>query len=108
MKYGTHENIDNEDNDNELYEQDKLRLNEGKLCKNVFERKLKIIFDIKRPNGMNHIRDNKLTTISERNVLYDILNLSKHTKNGNTHYSPILHGCMNTHKGREKCNDFRI
>ena len=61
---------------------------------------------MKIPNGMNHIHDNKVNKIAECNLLHDMLNPSKCTKNINIHYSPILHGCMNTRKGKAKFNDF--
>ena len=35
-------------------------------------------------------------------MLHDILNTSKQTKNSNSHYSPILHECMNTCRGKER------
>ena len=57
---------------------------------------------------MNHIHDNKVNYLSEFNLLYYILNTSKHTKNINSHRSPILHVCMNTRKGKVKFNNFRI
>ena len=56
---------------------------------------------MKRPNGMNCIHNNDVNKISECNLLHDILNPSKRTKNINNNYSPILHVCMNTRKGRE-------
>ena len=42
-------------------------------------------------NGINSINDNKVNRRPEFNLLFDILNNSKPTKNINTHYSPILH-----------------
>ena len=45
---------------------------------------------------MNRIHDNKVNNIAECNLLHDMINPSKHTKNINSHYSPILHVCMNT------------
>ena len=49
---------------------------------------------------MNRIHDNEVNNITEFNLLHDIINNSKHNKNINSHYSPILHRCMNTRKGR--------
>ena len=63
---------------------------------------------IKRPNGMNDIHENELNKTSEFNLLHDILNPSKITKNINSHYYPILNVCMNIRKGRAKLNYFRI
>ena len=37
-----------------------------------------------------------------------MLNPSKRTKTLNIHYSTILHGCMNTQKGRAKFKNFPI
>ena len=44
---------------------------------------------------MNCIHKNKLNKRAEINLLRDIINPSKLTKQLNTHYSPIIHGCMN-------------
>ena len=49
---------------------------------------------------MNFIHDNKVTNIAECNLLNDIMNPPKHTKNINRHYSPILRGCMNVRRGK--------
>ena len=62
-----------------------MSLYENKLRKHEFESELKIIYDMKRPNGMNCIHDNKVNKISECNLLHDIINPSKHTKNINSH-----------------------
>ena len=48
---------------------------------------------------MTRIYDNEVNNISECNLLHDIINPPKLTKNLNSHYSPIIHGCMNTIKG---------
>ena len=53
-------------------------------------------------NSMNHTHDNKANNISECNLLNDILNPSKLTKNINNHYYPILHGYINNFKGRKR------
>ena len=42
------------------------------------------------------------------NLLHDILNPPKRTKNVKIHNSHILHGCMNTQKGRAKFENFQI
>ena len=59
-------------------------------------------------DGMNCIHDNVVNKRAECNLLHDILNPYKCTKNINTHYYPIIHVCMNTRKGRAKFNIFRI
>ena len=51
---------------------------------------------------MNNIHDNKLNNIAEFNLLYGIINPSKQNKNNNDHNSPILHGWMNTRRGKAK------
>ena len=59
---------------------------------------------------MNCIYDNKVNNTAKCNVLYDIINTPKRTKNSNIHYSPtpILHGCTNTREGKEKFKNFLI
>ena len=57
---------------------------------------------------MNCTHENKIDKIAEYNLLYDILHPSKCTKNINSHSSPIINGCMNTRKVRDKFNNFRI
>ena len=48
------------------------------------------------------MHDNKLNNIAEWNLLHDIFKLPKCTITLNSQYSPILHGCMNTRKGKAK------
>ena len=55
---------------------------------------------------MTCIHEDEVNKISECNLLHDILNPSKRTKSISSHYSPILHRCMNTKKGREKFKNF--
>ena len=57
---------------------------------------------------MTRIQNNEVNNIAECNLLHDIINPPKRTKKLNIHYSPILHGCMNTRKGRAKFKNFRI
>ena len=57
---------------------------------------------------MTCIHGNEVNKIAEQNVLHDIINLSKRTKFLNSYYSPIMHGRMNTRKGRAKFKNFRI
>ena len=47
---------------------------------------------------MNIIHDNNVNNVNELNLLHDILNPSKRTKNINSHYCPILDVCMNTRR----------
>ena len=51
---------------------------------------------------------NEVKNIEECNLLQGIINPPKRVKNINSHYSPILNGCMNTRKGRPKFKNFRI
>ena len=57
---------------------------------------------------MSFIHENEVNKVSECNLLHDILNPSKRTGLLNIHYYPILHGCMNTQKGRETFKNFLI
>ena len=57
---------------------------------------------------MTRINNNEVKNISEYNLLHDIINHTKHAKILNIHYSPILHVCMNTRKGKAKFKNFRI
>ena len=63
---------------------------------------------IKNQNDMKRIHDNEINKISEYNLIHDIINPPKRTTILNSHYSPILHGCMNTRKGRARFKNFRI
>ena len=80
MKYESHENIDVEFDEYELYDIDKISLDEKEWRKCVFESKLKKTCDIKIPNGMVCIHKNEVNKRSECNLLHDILNPSKCTK----------------------------
>ena len=57
---------------------------------------------------MNCIHDNEVNKIDECNLLHVIINPSNRTKNINSHYSPIIYGCMNTQKGRPKFKIIQI
>ena len=51
----------------------------------------------------------KIMTVINMNITYYlILNPNKCAKSENSHYSPILQGCMNTHSGKAKFKNFRI
>ena len=66
------------------------------------------MYDIKILNSMNNINDNKVNNVFECNLPHDMLNPYKHTKNINSHYSPILHVCMDTRNIKARFNNFRI
>ena len=55
-----------------------------------------------------HMHDKEVNKISECNLLHDIINPPKHAKKLNSHHSPILHGFMNTIKGKAKIKNFQI
>ena len=55
---------------------------------------------------MTRIHNNEVNNINECNLLHDIINPSKRTKTSNIHYLPILHGCVNTRKGKAKFTTF--
>ena len=57
---------------------------------------------------MTRIHNNEVNNIAECNLLHDIINPPKRAKILNIHYSHILHGCMNTRKGKEKFKNFPI
>ena len=57
---------------------------------------------------MTCIHEKEVYKIAECNLLHDIINPPKRAKHLNVNYSPILHGCMNTIKGRGKFKNFRI
>ena len=62
----------------------------------MFRRKINNVYDVNDCHDMNNIHDNGVNNISEFNLLHGILNLSKCVKTYNSHYSPILHRCVNT------------
>ena len=57
---------------------------------------------------MISIHENEVNKIAGYNLLYDIINPSKHTKILNIHYSPILYGCMYTRKCGAKFENLGI
>ena len=57
---------------------------------------------------MTCIHDNEVNNISECYLLHDIINPPRCTKHLNSHYSPIIHGCINTRKAKTKFSKFRI
>ena len=57
---------------------------------------------------MKHIYDKYVNKIPECNLLHDIINTLKHIEHLNSHYSPIIHGCMNTRIDRFTFKNFQI
>ena len=78
------------------------------LCKRAFECKLKNTYGIEILNNMTRINYDEVNKIDKSNLLYDMINPPKRTKNLNGHYSPVLNECMNTRNDREKFKKFRI
>ena len=52
--------------------------------------------------------NNAVENIAEFNLLHDIINPPKRAKTFNSHYSPSLHGCMNTKKVKTNFKIFFI
>ena len=57
---------------------------------------------------MKRIHNNEVKNIDEFNLIHYIINPPKRAKNLNIHYSSILHGCMNTRRGKAKFKNFFI
>ena len=70
--------------------------------------KRKNSYGIKNRNDTTRIQKNGVKNIAECNLLHDIINHPKRAKSFNIHDSPILHGCMNTRKGKAKLKNFHI
>ena len=49
---------------------------------------------------MTRIQNNEVKNVAGCNLIYDITNFPKRAKSKNSHYSPILHECINTIKGK--------
>ena len=56
---------------------------------------------------MVHIHDKEVNNISECNLIHDRINPPKRARILNSHYPPILHGCMNTREGRTNFKNFQ-
>ena len=72
----------------------------------MFECKQKIPYRIENQNIMTCIHDKEVNKMSEFNLLNGIINPPKRNKLFNNYYSPILHVCMNTRKGKAKFKNF--
>ena len=55
-------------------------------------------YGIENRNDMTRVHFKEVNKIFECNLLHDIINPPKRAKHLNSHYSPILLGCMNTRK----------
>ena len=55
---------------------------------------------------MMRVHNNEVKNISEFNLLHDIINPPKRAKFFNSQYSPLLHGYMNTRKGKAELKTF--
>ena len=74
----------------------------------MFECKQKNSYGIEKRNDMTFTHDKEVNKVSECNLQHDIINPNKRAKNLNSHYSPIIHQCMNNIRGREKFKNFQI
>ena len=74
----------------------------------MFEREQKNKYGIENQNYMTRIHEKKVNKISEWNLLHDIIDPPKFIKKLNCHYSSIIHGYMNTRRGKEKLKNFQI
>ena len=70
-----------------------------------FNANIKVHIGLEKINMMR-IHDKEVNKIAEFNLLHDIISLPKRTKSLNIHYSPILHGCMNTREGKARFKKF--
>ena len=57
---------------------------------------------------MTRLQSNEVGNIAECNLLHDTINTPKCAGKLNSHYSPILHGCMNTKTGIAKLKNICI
>ena len=104
--------LDSGCDENDIYQVDKMSLEENKnkleWRKRAFECKDKNSYGIEKQNYMIHIHGKEVNKIAECNLVYNIINPPKLAKNLNIHYSPILHGFMNTGLGRANFKNFQI
>ena len=75
--------------------------------KRAFECELKNTYGVENQNDMTRIHDNEVNKIAECNLLHDIISPHKRTKNLNSRYSLIIHGCMNTEKVEQILRTFK-
>ena len=59
-------------------------------------------------NEIIYIQDNEVKNIAECNLLHDIIITPKSTKNINSHYSPIINGCIKIKRGKAKFNNLHV
>ena len=57
---------------------------------------------------MTYIHRNKVNKLAECNLLHDIINPGKRTETLISYYFPIIHGFMNTQKGKANFKNIRI
>ena len=77
-----------------------MSLDYKELHNRTFESKLEKIYIILKGRMVWLVHENEVNRIYECNLLQDILNHYKGNKALNNHYSPIIHVCMNTRKGK--------
>ena len=99
------ENIESDLDGNEIYHIENISLDgiKEKLewHRRAFYCKQENTYGIENQNDMKCVHYNEVNKISECNLLHYILNPPKITKQLNSHYYYILHGCMNTKKANQ-------
>ena len=85
---------------------DKKENIEWRKCE--FEGELENAYEFEIQNFMTCMHKKKVNKQAEWNLLHDILNPLKRTKIANIYNYPILHGYMNTQKGKAKIKKFLI
>ena len=61
-----------------------------------------------KPRDHPHIYEKEVNETAKCNLLRDIINRTRIAKNLKSHYSTIMHVCMNTRKGKLKFKNFQI
>ena len=72
----------------------------------MFEYENENSYGIENRNDITCIHNNEVNNIAECNLLHYIINPPKRAKTLNSHYSHIIHGCMNTRKGKSEFKTF--
>ena len=80
----------------------------NRLKKHEFECEHKSSYGIESRNDITHIHLKEVNKVYECHLLHDKINPLKCAKNLSSHFSTILHGCINTRQGRSKYENFRI
>ena len=102
--------LESDYDDNDLHQVENMILDETKEKIELLKRALeyKSSYVIENRDKMIHVHDNEVNNMAECNLLHYISNPPKRAKYIYIHYSPILHGILNTRKGRAKFKNFPI